>query len=155
VSAGGAARYRINSPGVVSDLIEGEIIGINLDTGDYYSLPGVASEIWTLVRRRVPVALIVEEVLARYDGDARAIRDETLAFLARLAEEGLIVPDTSDADPAPSGEPAPPGEPAGRRPFAPPIFERYSDMREFLLVDPIHEVDVTEWPEVRPRPEPS
>jgi hypothetical protein len=150
VSASGAPRYRINSPGVVSDLIEGEIIGINLDTGDYYSLPGVASQIWTLVRHRMPVTRILERILARYEGDAATIRGEVLGFLDRLADEGLIVPDATSAA---SDETPMPEEPAGRQSFVSPTIERYSDMREFLLVDPIHEVDVTQWPEIRPRSE--
>jgi hypothetical protein len=37
-----------------------------------------------------------------------------------------------------------------RRPFAPPIFERYDDMRDLLTLDPIHEVSEEGWPHTRP-----
>jgi hypothetical protein len=30
--------------------------------------------------------------------------------------------------------------------FEKPILEKHSDMQDFLLVDPIHEIDYTEWP---------
>jgi hypothetical protein len=143
-------RFRINAPSVVSDVIGGETIGINLDTGHYYSLRGVASDIWSLVRRRFLVHRIVEELVREYDGDAGAIESEVVCFIARLRDEGLIVPDESEV---PTSEGREPGGPRAPRRFEPPSFERFTDMREFLLVDPIHEVDVTDWPRVRPRGE--
>ena len=35
---------------------------------------------------------------------------------------------------------------ADKRPFRAPSFQRFEDMRGFLLVDPIHEVDHAGWP---------
>jgi len=143
-------RFRINAPGVVADAIDGEIIGINLETGCYYSLPGTAGKIWTLVRRRLTVGRIVEALQRAYEGDAVAIERDVVGFITVLLEEGLVVPDDGESSAAESIEP---GLPAGRSPFVPPALEKYDDMREFLLVDPIHEVDVTDWPHVRRRPE--
>jgi len=37
-----------------------------------------------------------------------------------------------------------------KRPFRVPSFQRFEDMQAFLLVDPIHEVDETGWPQIKP-----
>jgi Coenzyme PQQ synthesis protein D (PqqD) len=141
-------RFRIKGPGVVSDVIDGETIGINLDTGDYYSLPGVASEIWEMVRRRLPVERIVQAIRDGYEGDAAVIEAAVIQFIQRLSDAALVVRDEGEP---PAVDDLEPERPRKRRPFAPPALETYSDMREFLLVDPIHEVDVTEWPRVQRR----
>ncbi len=145
-----AERFRVNAPSVVSDLIDGEVVVINLDTGDYYSLPGVACDIWSGVRRGLSVGRIVEDLVGAYEADAATIEAAAVEFIVRLRAEGLIVPDDTE----PAAEPAAERGGGVRRGFAPPTLEKYDDMREFLLVDPIHEVDVTDWPRVRPRDEP-
>jgi hypothetical protein len=41
--------------------------------------------------------------------------------------------------------------PPGRVPFTPPVLGVYTDMQEFMLVDPVHQVDeAAGWPHVKP-----
>lgn len=40
---------RINDRRVTHELIEGKVIAINLETGCYYSLAGVAADCWRLL----------------------------------------------------------------------------------------------------------
>jgi len=63
---------------------------------------------------------------------ADELRGETL--LEQLADEVGVPPDDEVAAPASDG------------PFVAPVLERYEDMQDFLLVDPIHEVDDSGWP---------
>jgi hypothetical protein len=142
-------RFRF-PPSVVSDILQGEAIGINLETGDYFSLRGSASLIWTLAGSRVPLASVIEEVAAAFDGEHEVVARSVEQFVAQLVADGLLVP-AGDADEADARGPAPAAS-QPRPPFQPPVIEAFSDMREFLLVDPIHEIDVTEWPNVRRRP---
>jgi len=41
--------------------------------------------------------------------------------------------------------------PAGRPPFVKPILQKYTDMADLLLLDPIHEVGEQGWPHPAPR----
>jgi len=34
--------------------------------------------------------------------------------------------------------------------FECPVLGKYTNMQEFLLVDPIHKIDYTDWPEEKP-----
>ena len=49
------ARYRINSPPVIHQTLDGEVIVVNLDTGTYYSLVGTGAAIWDAVERGASV----------------------------------------------------------------------------------------------------
>lgn len=104
---------------VVSDLIDGDRVVIDIQTGAYYMLTPEAASLWS-------EASDVGEVV----GDSYR-----LPVLVRLLQEGLLV-----AQESPAGvEPAP----------AESAFTRYTDMSDLLLLDPIHEVDDQGWPVFR------
>jgi Coenzyme PQQ synthesis protein D (PqqD) len=145
-----AVAFRLAGPHVVAEEIEGEVIAVNLDTGAYFSFRDSASFICQrLLAGEGRPARIVDELCARFAGTREEVVGAVLAFLQRIEAEGLIAPieaprpDPGGPDRTPDG--------AERAPFNPPVYEKYTDMEEFLLVDPIHEVDVSDWPAVEPR----
>lgn len=144
-------RFRVNAPAVVSDRIDGEVVAINLDTGSYYGFPGTATEVWCLMEDGRPAAGIVAALAARYDAPEPRIATAVRAFLLQLVKEGLVVADEAAAAAPPAAEEPVAQTGEARLPFDVPLLEKHTDMQEFLLVDPIHEVDVTDWPRVRPR----
>lgn len=135
--------YRINSPGVIHETIDDEVVIINLDKGHYYSLDGCGARIWSALIAGEPV----ERVCGGFAGDAAEIDAGVRALAAELEREELIVA----ADGA-----AAPGAPVDAAVAEPPLayaavqLQRYSDMEELLLLDPIHEVDQQGWPHPDP-----
>jgi len=118
---------------------------IHLMIGTYYSLGGAGADVWASIasgRGRAETLSLLEQ---RYDADSTLIAETVDDLVKRLAEEELL-------EPAVDGAPAPPlPEPAGERlPFVVPELETYTDMQDFLLVDPIHETDATGWPNPNP-----
>jgi len=139
-------RFRINSPSIVNETIDGEAVMINLDTGSYYSADKVGAVIWTWIDDGLSVGEIVALLGERYDGTPAEIESATRAFVQALSSESLIVPaETAAKARAPS-------PPSARTPFVAPSLERYDDMKDLLLADPIHDVDAKGWPH---RTEPS
>jgi Coenzyme PQQ synthesis protein D (PqqD) len=137
-------RYRVNSPQVINETIDGEAIMINLATGSYYSLDRVGGDVWTLLEASSPVDDIVAELGRRYDASVDDIRRGVEDLLQRLVDEELIVP-CGDGEPTRavlSPEPAP----AKRSPFHAPRLEKFTDMQDLILLDPVHEVDSQGWP---------
>ena len=136
-------RLRINSPHVVHQTIDGEVVVINLESGSYYSLNDVAAEVWALLESGSALGEIAETLGSRYDASADAIARALEAFVTDLHAERLLVPTIGAAVSLPSN-----GATAGgtRRSFTPPLLEKYTDMQDLLLVDPIHEVDDLGWP---------
>jgi hypothetical protein len=79
---------------VSSDLGD-EIAILGLRRSTYYSVTGSGRAIWELLQSRRTVSEILRVLLARYTVDADRCREDLLALLARLHEEGLI--EVSDA----------------------------------------------------------
>jgi Coenzyme PQQ synthesis protein D (PqqD) len=138
--------YRVNRPKVIYESFEDETVLINLDSGNYYSFSGSGALIWDCIIRGDSVGSVIENLHERFgarDGIVPAV-DE---FVSELLKENLIVED--------SGGGAKNVEDAGAKIFKPaeferPVLQKYSDMRDLLLLDPIHEVDETGWPHALP-----
>jgi hypothetical protein len=140
-----AERYLIDGERIVSEVIEGEAIVINLANGYYYSFDSTAAQVWALVGKGRAVAEIVSALRDRYDCAAEDPEPSVRGLIAAWGADDLISPAAPDA-PAPA-EPLSAAAAAGARPpFSAPTFQRFTDMQGFLLVDPIHEVDERGWP---------
>lgn len=132
-------HFRVNTPPVIHQTLDGEVIVVNLDTGTYYSITGMGTEIWTALvggASRDEVAAAAQELHAATPAVEAAVRD----FVDLLVAEKLLDPD-GEAGASRPFEPT-----FGSADFAPPRLERYTDMQDLLMLDPIHDVDEQGWP---------
>jgi hypothetical protein len=138
-------RFRLGNPQVISETLEGEAVIIDLDTGYYYSLDPVGSWIWQAVNAGQTEMAIVTGAVTAFSGPPDEITAHTRAFLDKLEQEGLVAREPAeDAGAAPRLPLTTPA--AEQSPFTPPCLTRYEDIKELLLLDPIHEVDEDGWP---------
>ncbi|NOY98882.1 MAG: PqqD family protein [Chloroflexi bacterium] len=140
-------QFRVNTPRVIHEMIDGEVIIVNLEKGHYYSLLGTGAEIWEYVIGGMSTPEIVSRLLTRYEGDRKDIEDAVENMISKLQTEGIIVQDVAgrDADERLAGEVESDGE-ITKKVFTIPVLEKYTDMEDLLLLDPIHETDETGWP---------
>jgi hypothetical protein len=146
-------RYTVDRSKVVYETIEGEAILIHLETGFYYSLDGSGSEIWDLVADGRTRDEISAGLRRRYDAPPGAVEEAVDSLVGRLLEEGLVVEvEGSGNGSAPSSAGDDLGDGGGRTEFVEPVLHRYTDMADFMLVDPIHEVGEAGWPQPQAAP---
>lgn len=135
-------RFRINAENVVHETVDGELIAIDLANGSYYSLSGSGPAIWELLVRGASEAGIREALETRFEATSGSVEPAVAELLARLRESELIVADEGEPGTVETDE-----QNGGREPFVPPVFERYTDMEDYFLLDPIHEVNpAAGWP---------
>lgn len=140
---------RVNSPHVIHETIDGEVIVINLASGNYYSVKGAGADVWDVIESS-PGAhknAIAAAVAARFGRASDEIEREIADFLGALQREELVAATENGA--AASMSP-PNGAGNGSKPFEPPLLEKYTDMQDLVLLDPVHEVDNTGWPAPKP-----
>jgi hypothetical protein len=138
-------RYRVNKPSVILEDFGDEVVIVNLLSGNYYSVDAVGAEIWTMVQKGANALEITTHLSGKYDGAAVIIKEAVIEFIRRIISENLIIQDAAASAPLPVPDDA--GDRA-RKPFAAPELQKYTDMQELLLLDPIHEVDETGWPNI-------
>jgi hypothetical protein len=142
-----SVHFRINSPKVIHETIDGETVIVNLDSGNYYSLDTVGAEIWDAIGKGVPADEIIGDVSCRYNGEPEEIDRTIRQFIDELLQEALISPLEGGGDR--HEHPITTEVSDGYPPFKAPTLQKYSDMQDLLLLDPIHEVDETGWPNVK------
>ena len=146
-------RFRVNSPTVTHETIDGEAVIINLDSGNYYSLVDVGSLIWSLIGRGASAGEVINLLPKTYQCNAADIDRCVQELLAQLQQENLIVPfEGAESLDRSQFSPEQPQNGHEKLPFNPPLLYKYSDMQELLLLDPIHDVDDTGWPKPNPKP---
>jgi hypothetical protein len=143
-------RYRVNSPNVISETIQGETIIIHLTTGAYYSLRGTGPEVWDAIAASASVEEIAVELAAHNDVTASDAAPSVEKLIADLQEEDLIAVDADATARVQVESPNGNGGAAGQ-PFEAPELAKYTDMQDLVLLDPVHEVTDTGWPEAKPQ----
>lgn len=137
------ACYQPNQPFVVSELIDGEVVIMNLQTGNYFSARHTGALCWAWLETGRDPATLADGLAALYGGDPATYRADCEGFLGALVEHALVRP--GDGLPAPAV--APPPAPAH---YQPPLLEVFADMQDLLLLDPIHDTDEMGWPVAKP-----
>jgi hypothetical protein len=140
----GPMRYRINAPHVIAETMAGETIIVHLSTGCYFNLAGASAEIWDSLTADETAEETVARLQATYDAAPGAIEAGVRRLLDELvAEELLVVADGADE----RARTTPPAPAAGeRKPFPEPSLNKFTDMQDIILLDPVHEVDARGWP---------
>ena len=79
-----------HSDAFVETKIGDELIVMHLESGEFFSLRGTAAEIWELADGGRSTDQIVEELAARHDAPADAVREDVQEFLDQLGQAGLV-----------------------------------------------------------------
>ena len=144
-------KYQVNSSKVVAETIDGEVVIVNLQKGDYYSLVKSGAQIWSKIEQNFSQSQILQQMIAEYDDSEENITKNVIGFIDILKKEELVLVETIDTnDEIDINSSGTQTNGTGKLEFDMPTLEKYTDMEELLLLDPIHEVDEQEgWPNVK------
>lgn len=135
-------RYRVNTPDVIDESVDGEVLIVHLGTGIYYSAQGTGDIIWRMLAagHSTPEAL---DKLGELAGvEPQSVAGDVEGFVAQLTDEGLLVAAERDAADGTV-------ELQATVQYSPPTLHKYTDMEALLLLDPVHDVDEGGWPVAR------
>ena len=137
--------FQINTPAVVSEIIDGEAVIMNLKSGNYYSTEGVGAVLWhgiELGNTYIQLLDLVKTAFPTVPQDLAAAIDP---FIDELITHELV----RDMPAESAGAFSDPGDLPqvnGTHEFQAPVLNVYPDMKDLLLLDPIHDVDEVGWP---------
>lgn len=140
--------FRINTPHIVYDFIEEETILINLKNGNYYNIDKYGSVIWEILAKSGDIDLFIDVVTQLFHLPDEQTKADIGVLITDLLAENLIVPLKVEEIPQiPMKIDSIKEIISGKlTDFQCPVLNKYSDMRDALMLDPIHEVDERGWP---------
>ena len=142
--------FKVNTPNIVHETIDGETILLNLKTGNYYSFDGIGASIWNYIDKTGSWYRTVELITDTDPAEKESITNSIKDFVSKLLEEELLrkadqVEKENEVDLEETEKELKNASPG----FKAPVLNKYSDMQDLLLLDPIHDVDEGGWPEVK------
>ena len=140
-------NIQVNEPHIVHETIDGETILMDLRSGNYFSIEKSGAVLWEILVQTGDVDALLKK--SEELGDPKKsnqIQTDIKKFVSKLMEEGLIVEAESKDKSEITGEML---NSFKKAVTATDTLEvnKYSDMQEMLLLDPIHDVDDKGWPE--------
>ena len=135
-------NIRLNTPDVIHESFDNETVIVNLRAGVYFSLDEAGLQVWKQIgdgTTDVDLAALWQKTHGVDAAEAAAVMK---AFLQELHREQLIVVDAvselvADAAPLPQAK-------------LKPTLQKFTDLQDLLMLDPIHEVDEQGWPHPKP-----
>lgn len=147
--------FKVNFPNITHETIDGEVVIVDLNTGNYYSMDKAGAVIWNLIDEGLSIHEIIAKLSAHYDGGGEGIEKSVYELLKELQEENLITPNGQREKERQNAQEylGKQNSLASKTRFDTPILQKYSDMQDLLLLDPIHEVDQSGWPHPKEKSE--
>ena len=130
--------YRQNDQHVAAEEFDGEFVLINFARGTYFSLRHAAVDVWRQFRNGASPTEVEGRICDRYSVMGESGTADLKRCIQVLIDEDLLCEVAA---------PGPPVEDWSIQTWAAPAVEVYSDLKDLIALDPVHEVDVaTGWP---------
>lgn len=138
-------RYRANAPRFVDETLDGEVLIIDMVNGTYFSATGASAFVWSAVSAGATTADVAERLSAARGIEPERARRDVEELVEQLVGEELLVP-RDPSDPPVDIE-------AGGIELADIVgvdeglaYERFTDLADLILLDPVHDVSAAGWP---------
>ncbi len=79
-------------PDLVCAEMDGDLVMMSIENGEYYGIGGVGTRIWELLDQPTTIQQLVETIKTEFDIEEDRCRDDVLSFSEKLFELGLIKP---------------------------------------------------------------
>ncbi len=78
------------NPDLVSADMDGDLVMMSIENGEYYGIGGVGPRIWELLEEPVDIDSIVQTVTTQFEVEPDRCRADAIDFVQKLVELGLI-----------------------------------------------------------------
>jgi len=136
-------NYVLNSSEISLERLNGEVVIISFNSGNYYSCVGSAADILSLISKEVDKLSWKEIICSKYKINDLPFTEIDL-FIDECLREKIVVLVNSKLE----GMYDLPND-FTRNGWNTPTLKIYKDFQDLLLVDPIHDSSLTGWPELK------
>ena len=137
------SNYVLNSSEISLERLNGEVVIISFNSGNYYSCVGSAADILSLVSKEVDRTLWKDIICSKYKINDLPVVEVEL-FIEECLKENIVLLVNSKLE----GISDLPDD-FTRNGWNTPTLKIYKDFQDLLLVDPIHDSSLTGWPELK------
>ena len=127
------SSYKVNSPGVIHDEIDGEVVIVDLNIGHYFRINKESSQLWNFIIKENSVSQIL--TFCENRSELQIDIEEIVQNLLNLQIICEAVEQSGTITELPKWK------------YTKFEIEKFTDLEDILGLDPIHEVDEEKgWP---------
>jgi hypothetical protein len=80
----------VRSPEQVSGELDGRVVLLSIENGEYYDINKIGSRIWALLEKPVAVAALMDQLLAEFEVDRETCGRDVRELLEKLLADKLV-----------------------------------------------------------------
>lgn len=80
----------IRQPDLIAAEMDGDLVMMSIEQGEYYGLSGVAPRVWALLEQPISVTEIAAVIEREFEVEGDACRQDMLRFADDLLSRGLV-----------------------------------------------------------------
>lgn len=84
------ATVIVRSPDQVSGDLDGKVVLLSIENGEYYNMNEVGSRIWALLEQPMPIGALIDRLLEEFEVDRATCERDATAFLEQLRKDKLL-----------------------------------------------------------------
>ncbi len=74
----------------VSTEIDGEVVLMGIESGNYYGFDDILSRIWNIIETPILVASLIEQLMQEYEVERNECENDVMSILDELLKDNLI-----------------------------------------------------------------
>ena len=137
-------RYRANTPRFVDETVDGEALIMDMVTGSYYTCLDASTLAWHGLVGGLTSSDVAAMLSSMYPIATADAERDVERFVAELVQEEMLV--TRDGSPESPVDAATVANGTSLGEYQPLSFEKYTDLADLILLDPVHDVSEAGWP---------
>ncbi len=138
--------FKVNEPNVIYEIVDGETILLNLNSGYFFNLEGSGEIVWQYILETGNVKKAIQIMTSANRKIREMISSSVTEFVALLVNEKLLVP--SDTVESSHGlQETEEKLKASAQNFSPPKMNKYADNQNVLFFSASYFIEEKGWPE--------
>ena len=86
------ARIKRNEEDFLSTEVDGEAVIMNMESGAYFGLNSVTTDIWNILKEPISVQEVLDKIREVYDVEIAQCEEDTLPVLNQMNQLKIIIP---------------------------------------------------------------
>lgn len=80
----------IRAPDALASEVDGDVVMMSVERGEYFSLTGVAARLWDLLAEATTIGQLTAAIATEYDIPADQCQPDIVAFASDMLAAGLV-----------------------------------------------------------------
>lgn len=81
----------VRNKGVVSSELDGEIVIMSIENGEYYGLNHTATEIWNIIDSPIRISILCEKLCEKFEIERQDCLNEIYPLIYEMGKKNLLI----------------------------------------------------------------